>query len=647
MSWEVIGFWIRGGLALIGAFYVPGWLLARQVKPLAGYRYVLAVVAGMVMWTITALIGGYLENRWLTYVYLIGALVMFVVLEFFQIKQMLSKGWKWPRVDGISFAILAIGTLVMLSATWISPTKTDTGELYCCRGVPDLIYHTALSYEAAQKIPPDEPGMAGTETKNYHYWANILVGETYRVFGGKAIDWSGKFFPLIWSLLIGLGVMATSRVLKLPVVTQRWWLIIIFFFGDGLYWLRWILGQGFNFDLLILDNGAVLMAGLPRGWSMVVVVWLFALLAVLTAAKKWVNPVHTGLTGMMVASLAGIKFYTFVPAGVMFLIMMLYQFRLTKKWRYPLMWLFTMGLAGGIYALASDMGANRLYLIRPYLIENFINNPDLGLAGWEFRRQVYALHQNWPWLVIYAAGFALLYLVSAFGVMLIGLPALWWTRKRLPLPWGLGLTAVVGVSLVLGLFTYQEIGGLNTVQFLVALPYWLALPVSLWLTGLKAKYKPAAVMLVWLGFGILLVPRTVKQGVENMGWFPGRQEEMLTTDFLAAAQDIRKDPGQAPVVLYPEWAQKETFMAARYLTGKPVYLAGYYGVLVDHQVAEADAKMKYVQHFSEGKGEDLVKDIRAKAFYYITPAGKFVNIDRIGLPYQELGRYGEVELYKF
>lgn len=471
-----------------------------------------------------------------------------------------------------ALVIILCGVVLQLSAVWFLGTARDGGLFFCCRGVPDDIYHLALTNQLVSNFPPQEPGMTGVVVKNYHYLSSLAMADFVRVFHLPLIPTVYQYFPLLVSVLLGLMVIVIAQLLSLNNIITHWWLFFLYFHGDILYSLLWLRGRGANFDVTIFDDATKLLAGPPRSFSILL---LFAGLAMLIVWLKKRTPCPGVLAAIILGSLIGFKVYTGIFALVGIAAVGAYFFfkRDLKMLFVPIL---VLAISLAIY-LPVNGPAGGLIFNGSYRFDDFISQPVFGLSN------LFLWKQAGVWLLEFL--FFGSYLVFLYGTSLL---AIFQTRKSLsllPKELNIFLLSAIAATAIIGLFFLQNIGGLNTVQFLISL-YFVG---SLYAALVVSRLPWVAIVIVVL----LTLPRPLYEAWGNIRMIASRQGLFVSAEEFAGLNYLKNNtPSNAVVALPPDFARQEISLYVSFLADRPLYLAGYTGVLEDHQIPGAKERLE-------------------------------------------------------
>lgn len=563
-------------IAVFLAFFIPGNLVVERFDLKFLPRFTLSFILGISLWAAQELIFGYLNLRFLTYVYLIVCLL-------FWLKNRLKFSWPKFQFDFLATGIIILGGLIQLSSIWLMGIRQGSDLLFCCRSVPDAIYHLNLTNELVRHFPPFEPGSTGIVVQNYHYLANLVMADLVRVFRLPLIPTVYQYTPILLVTLLGLSAIAFCEIISAPKGYKYLLLFFIFFSGDINYLLIFLTTGKLNFSFTGFDSAALLLTGPPRAFSLVVFFGLLSFLALWVKKKNWL----LGLAvAVLAASLVGFKIYTAAAAfiGLGFL-----TFYFLVKKDFARIWPFLLAIIIGLLIyLPVNAGAGGLVFARFWRLENFIVQTPLSLSTWELARQTFQAAGNWPRVLGFEILFLLVYLLFNFGTTNLAFLPLKGARKFFPLGifWYL-FTGQIAL-LILGIFFFQQTGGANTIQFLISLETIaavLAAAVTLEIIRLlprRLSYVFAALLIILTG------TRAATIFWENT--FRTGEREQITVfsgEISALTYIANKTPEGSVVAISPGLASQSRSLLVPLLANRPAYLAG----ISDHGVVGLDQRI--------------------------------------------------------
>lgn len=469
-------------LAATLAFFIPGNLLLRKLKLDIFSEIILSIIVGFVIWSLQGFIFGYLQLRWLTYIYLltnVGTWATFYARKFFN-------QVRFKQHDLLLSVILIIGTLIQLSSIWPNGIVVNEGLYFCC-GMPDTLYHLALTSELVTQFPPHEPGISGVVLQNYHYLSNLGVADLIRIFHLPLISTQYQYMTVLMSILLGLSVLVLANLLNFARTVKIWLLLLLFFCGDIIFLLSYLNGKGINFLYTTLENAQSLWISPPRFYAVVVFFAGLSLFALWLKKKD----LFTGIIMAIVfASLISIKIYVgaimLAGLGVLAII---YLFKKEYRMLLPLLVFY---LVSSAIFLPINSKSGGLFYSGFWRFEDFAAQPSLGLIPLALAQQIFAEHHNSLRVLLYDLYFGFLYTIFSAGVLMLGLFQTKNSLKNLPQYFTLTLTVGLLATCAAGFFFLQKTGGSNSGQFLISIYVigiiYAAVAIAWWLGKLPPKF---------------------------------------------------------------------------------------------------------------------------------------------------------------
>lgn len=509
-----LSFWLNFLLFLVAiyiSFYIPGSILLRKVNVSNFHKVVLGTVVGMVLWAWQGFIFGYLHLRFLSYIYLIFVLILYIRNSKLNIKIPKSK-----KVDILVFLIFILGMFIQLAPVIGFGLEFSKGTYLCCANNDDFLYHAALTNSIIRGIPPMEPGMIGEVVRNYHYWSNLVVAELSRVFRLPAFFTQFQYINLFLSLFLGLTVLTFANLLKISKSFTRWLVFLIYFGGDGIFLILLFLGKNLSNlrSVLSLEDGSTFLYNPPRAFSIVIA---FAALSLFVIWIRDKNKFAGALSIILFSSTVGFKVYTNLFFLIGLSILFIY-FLYKKQYKNFVIGSLLFPLTGVIY-LSDNASAGGLFWAPFHFANDFIVQSTFNLRNLELARQIFIAHNNYLRVFQYELLFIIISAIAVFGIKII---AFFQSFKSLLRLGGEQLivlaTGIIG-SYFIGSFFLQQSGGANTFNFIVSSWIFLSIPAALALDFWQSKLSKAKQLIFILLFVVLTVPRVVNNTYTNVSQF--------------------------------------------------------------------------------------------------------------------------------
>lgn len=611
-------FWI----ALFLAFFIPGDIVLGKKTLSFFQRFVIATVIGMILWGLQGILFGYLGIRWASYVYLIVVVGVWVLKNKVRFKNFLSfpKGTIFRKADKLLVFLIVVGTFIQVLATWFTGLYDKEGLFLCCF-VPDSLYHLALSDQLVKNFPPFEPGMYGEVVRNYHYLSNMVVAELVRVFHLPLLHTQFQYSIFFISLFLGLSAIVFTQVLQVKKIYTRFLIFFLYFYGDIIFFITFLLGKGINFNMTLQENATTLWSSPPRVFALIVFFVGSSLLFMWCKSKK----LSTGIVaGIILGSIISLKVYIgfFVLSGLGFLI--LYMFFQKKNFMILVPFLFALSTALLLY-FPVNKNAGGIFFSGFWRIEDFAVTAGFGLSHLELARRVYEEHGNVLRVFQYEAIYLVLYISSLLGVYLL---AFFQTKKSLlQFPTIVHVFLLGGIipSTVIGMFFLQKTGGANTAQFLfmfyVIGALYTALVCSYWLPKLRKNMKIIALLLLIL----FTVPRVVYEMHNDFKTVVKREMYTVPTSELQLYQYIEEETKEDSLFLLSN-TQDNIFYYTSVLANRPMYLVGA-GILTDHGIDTTirEEKAKIISQNPRASSVSATLLDQGITYVYIRPSDTLVS----------------------
>lgn len=576
-----ISFWVNFLLFFLFIFlifFIPGDLFISRLKLSTLLRITLATIFGIVLWAFQGLLFGFLNLRFLTYLYIIIATIFWARNNYQQLKFSNTKSLLHNKYDRLLIGICFVGIVTQLSAVWFIGTKTARGLYFCCRSVPDTIYHLSLTNALVHHMPPFEPGMSGTTVHNYHYLSNLVVADFVRITNLPLFQTQYQFFSLLLAIITALSAISFVQLLEVKKSITRWFVFFLFFSGDILYIFTFFLKKQFNFDITILDDASKMLTGPPRAFSLVI---FFSGLSLFFIWIKKKNT-YVGILAMILfASLVGFKIYVAIFAfSGLFAISCYFIFK--RKFRMLLPIIIGVAIAAGLY-FPINTHSSGLYFSGMWRLDDFFVHPGIDLTNLVFAREALVAHHNIPKVVFLTLVFFIVYILSLFGTIGIGFSQTKKSLQLLPKEINIFLLSAIFVTGFFGFFTLQQVGGANTIQFLIFIimigSLYAALVCSYWIKKVRPPLKYAIIAIIVL----LTIPRVLHESGQNIQKISREEGFLINNQKLEALAYLKKNTDTNAIVIADPaaFSSENESLYVSFLADRPVFLAGE-GILQDH-----------------------------------------------------------------
>ncbi len=476
--------------------FIPGYFFIRNtVFKKTGTIIFVSISLGLAVFTATSLLGRFLNFRYL------GLVTAFILVLWLLIKKGISFQPKFKkRLTNFkdkffltTLAIIIAGCFFQNLIPAKSGTSYDFGIGYWSALAHDGVWHEALAQDLITNFPPNNPGLSGTKLTNYHYLYDLLVAQTNISTGISLRDLIYRFYPLLFSILLGLG----SYTLVLKLYKNRLAAVFSLFFvyfGSSFGWIiEYARQRTLGGESTFWANQPVSMnINPPFAVSLVFLVCAIYLFLIIKKNRKIV------LSFILISSvLIGFKVY-----GGLVLIGALGTFAIIKLFFekdlfYLKIFIPIFAISLSIFLLQTSMASGLLEIKPFWFINSMIDDPDrVGWLKLASARSSYFSGGNWiKFSLVEVVSFAI-FVVGNLGTRIVGFfvakefKVRFFLRKSSLLFW----TAFF--SFLIPLFIVQKGNPWNTIQFFYYFLYIFSLISGYSLVLLYKKMRKISLIII-------------------------------------------------------------------------------------------------------------------------------------------------------
>jgi len=271
---------------VIGVFfliYLPGRFLNKLIKSKNSFfeDLFLSGIYGILLFTLLSFICAYLKIDFL--VIIIIAIIDLYVLIHIKLSKISFK-----KSDLLIYLVVFLLSLMLAVPMLTSGYIGDSLRLVGVNNY-DGLWYLSLINELKVHFPPEHPGFSGEMLSGYHFLLFFLMAKIGSILNISNINLMFKLFPLLISLLWGIGVYALMLSWS-KSKTASLFAVFLTMFGGSFVFFSWIEGH----KNLSLDSGY----------------------GILQPATSLVNPTYAISIVLMTAFfLTVLKYYTTKSAG--------------------------------------------------------------------------------------------------------------------------------------------------------------------------------------------------------------------------------------------------------------------------------------------------------------------------------------------
>lgn len=441
-------------------------------------RLLFGTVIGQALWGAQGFIFGYLQARWLTYLYLLAMIVLFVRHG----KKHLTR-WHFPlgNIDLLALLFILVGSAIQLVTVFPSGLRTPEGIYFHQINAHDGVFYIALIEEIVTRFPPEQPGAAGLPITNYHYWSNLIMAELARVWHLPIMHLYFQYIPTLLAPLLGGVMWFVVKEVASSVKAARWGVFFHYFSADITYLFMWLLHHQFSFSTVTIDNGAIQFINMPQA---------FAKLLFLTGIfffTKWLRTKQKGYGYLCILNfsiLVGFKVYFGIAASLGICVVFLFEwwksvrqfsssslilrlFHAIKTQLFFAMLIFCFAIISALIYFPVNKNSGGLFFVPIAWPKLLLNSEKLNWNEWWLRLQVYEAEQSVPHLMVWLGLAVAIFFGVIYSSRLIGLLPSRTLIKKVGFSLYLFFITIVVFCTLIGMNFLQTSGGYNIFNFFI------------------------------------------------------------------------------------------------------------------------------------------------------------------------------------
>lgn len=605
--------------AIFISFYIPGSIFFSKlkIKSLA-VKFVLSNAFGVSLWGMQGYIFGYLNIRFMSYLYC-GISLLYFICHFKNYKkELISLFNSLLKKNIIMSALIVVGSIFQLTPIFFSGLKYQDGIKFFGNNAVDGVMHIAYIQSIVNYFPPQEPGLAGVLIRNYHYWTDMVLADLARVWGLPIIHLFFQFIPIYLSILIGFTAFLVVREWGGSKKMAFWFLFLLYFASDAAYLVMLVLHKILGLYTPAIDSGVLQFLNMPHMFGK------FLFLGGLITFQKWIKEkdIRWGIVTMvLVASLFGFKIYfgLFAAIGLVFYFLGKFIFETFKEKKiifdlnFLLLLVFFFVVSAVIF-LPHNLGAGGFVFVYLEWPRSLLGVGSIDWRDWWLRRQVYEQAHNIKNLFVLDFLAVLIAFISIYGTRLLGFFVTPKLLKFLGYEKVLFLIPSLIVFHLLGLFTIQSSGGVNVYNFFSV----SALILSLFTAFILSKVRLNLFGIIVIGLFITLtIPRSAFEIIKNMSSYNSSDFRLISNDELQAFGYISSNSSKNSVIqASPVNSLDLETPYVSFFTDRSSFIAGS-GLLSTRNIKVVDDKNNLEKIFQSTEIVDFVTKVKQKHISYL------------------------------
>lgn len=522
---------------------LPGFILiSKAVDKSVGFlqRIFLSAVASLTVLTLLFYLLSLLNIRPVIYGYFLVSTLVFFKYFFKKLKENISL----RTVDLSGFIILLLvisGTIFQITPTFRSGLEFSYGLGFWGPNTHDGVWHLALINQLLKNVPPENPIFSGQILKNYHFFYDLLITGTTYLTNIPVTDLIFRFYPIIFSLLLGTGTYFLMQSLfkdrfsksNLNIATA-FSLYFVYFAGSFGWIVEYLRERHLGGESAFWANQSISFnLNPPFAISLIMVIAILQLLPMCSKNKKLLIFILATLSG----SLISFKAY----GGILILLTILVVGILKKS--VPQLLVFVASLVISAFLFISNFSlGQKLVAFSPFwFIHSMIDSPDrVGWLRLSLSRNAGLTQGNWFKFLGVEALSLFIFIAGNLGTRVLALFSLLNLKVIFKENKYLFLFIFSGLSLVIPILFIQGGNPWNTIQF-----SYYGLYMAAFISGVVlAKLQfilPKLIFGLVIGAVLLLTPiNSVTTASYYLGFLPHARidsKELAGLKFLAQQPD--------------------------------------------------------------------------------------------------------------
>jgi hypothetical protein len=470
-AWAAIRFLLLGFLA----FLLPGYFFLRKaLKKETGILsvYFLSAGIGIIFTTVLSYVFSFIHLLW----FLVPTLLVLDSWVIFKqgIGALRPRKFRLTKLDWGVILVIFLGVILQLIPVFRTGWVYSYGMGFWGANGHDGVWHTSLANALLRGVPPENPALSGVVLKNYHYLFDLLLGISHQFSAISLEDLLFRFYPLLLSLMLGIGsYLLVTKLFKSKVAA----LISLFFvyFAGSFGWIAtYLTSKVLSGESAFWANQLVSFNfNMPFAISLINLI-VFLLLFIVFIEEY--SPFLLSVLILIAGSLVGFKSYAgiLVIATLFFIGVASYL----KEKKTDLLKLFIgSSLFSLVFILPNFTPGIQFFIFSPFwLVHSMIDDPDrVGWTRLSMARLAYFERGQWfKFFLVETIGLGL-FLVGNLGMKVWG--GIYIFVNRSPRSGKLCLSFIVnrmfwnfliifsGLSVLIPLIFIQAGNSWNIVQF--------------------------------------------------------------------------------------------------------------------------------------------------------------------------------------
>ena len=528
---------------LINKIYKQGSLLQ---------KIFLAMSLGLVSLTLLFYLFSLVGLKQLIYVYIaIAVIALTKIIAVKKITNQLHDNLILPLKQKLNLLIIGIvlaGTIFQVIPTFSSGLLFPYGLGFWGPNTHDGVWHVSLINQLIKSVPPQNPILGGEVLKNYHYFYDLLVAATSYILDIGVSDLVFRFYPILFSLLLGIGSyyliweLFNKKVGELQTRLSIIFALYLIYFAGSFGWIvEQIKGRGFGGESNFWANQSISFnLNPPFAISLVLVIAIIQLLIKLNKFDKK----NILILILLCGSLISFKAY----AGFLVLISLLIVGILRRSLNYLIIFIFSLLLSASLFFSNFSL-SEKLIIFSPFwFIHSMIDSPDrVGWMRFALARETGFSQGNWFKFITAEVLSLFVFIVGNLGTRVIGAFSLLKFKTIFQTREYLFMLIFSAASLTIPILFIQAGNPWNTIQFIYYFLYISAISGGIVLLYIFCKWSKLIAIPVT---AVILIITPINSWATANGYLYFKPHAFIPAQELEALQFLESQ-SEGVVLTYP------------------------------------------------------------------------------------------------
>ena len=601
-------------LFLLLACLVPGLVLLKNVLPKDTsplQRNVLATVLGFCLSTLLFYFFSVFNLKQFIFVYFFLNLFLLLKIR----KEIFKPIGIINKYKFVVALLIGIGTIFQQLPVFKNGLSFPYGLGFWGPNTHDGIWHISLINQLTKDVPPQNPVYGGEVLKNYHYFYDLLVALTNYVSGIPVLDLLFRFYPITFSLLLGILTYYLTRLINPGKLGVLFGIYLVYFAGSFGWIVEYIKVKHLGGESAFWANQSISFnLNPPFAISLLIVITILLILPRIKSSK-------TALLSLTI--LAG-TLVSFKAYAAILILLTIFIVGIVKRNLNYLYTFITSSVLSAVLLLSNFSIGQKLIIFSPFwFIHSMIDSPDR--VGWErltLARVAGYETKNYFKLITSELISLIIFVIGNLGIRFFALLSLTKIKKIISNVQLLFIFVFSTLSLFIPTLFIQAGNPWNTIQFLYYFLYISAVVGGIVFAKILLSLPRSLVPVV---AAIFIAVTPINSWATANGYLTNQPHAFINPKEIEALEFLKQQP-DGIVLTYPYDPKQKTKFAEPwpiYVYDSTAYLSAFSGKSVfiedegQNQILLTDYKKRVIlsKDFFLSASVNFLKEANIKYIY--------------------------------